>query len=77
MIVTWASPGPRTWSLSVIGGKRDGPSGPGVGAVEKEVQGALVGREVTIDTGRVGSDVVTEAGLQAGREDRTTKDAIR
>jgi len=36
------------WSLSLIGGKTEGTSGPGVGAVERLVQEGGVGKMILI-----------------------------
>ena len=43
MMVICASAGPRVWSVSVIGGKMDGVSGPGVGAAANDVHAACAG----------------------------------
>jgi hypothetical protein len=60
-IVTGAFAGPRTWSASVIGGKRDGVSGPGVGAAAKFIQDWDVGTIGNLVT--VGMDSVVAGGV--------------
>ena len=70
MIVMMAFSGPRLWSASVTGGKREGASGPGVGAAEKELQGAEAGLALLVTVGLTSSvcvDCVDGAAQEANK----------
>src|SRR5512139_2185071 len=75
MIVKMGFCAPRTWSCSLIFGKTDGSSGPGVGAVTRLVQEAGVGMMILI-VGVVltGTEAVAGGGwVQADRKRKKKK----
>ena len=60
--MTAASAGPRLWSALVIGGKRDGVSGPGVGATEKALQEDVFETGIRVTVGGISIVGVDVAG---------------